>query len=164
CLELQENSWMIDAYKTFDAPSKAIHTCHPFALGFKREYLNGGKKFIANSKNKKSQVFERFRNYFDRAIGLISNKDDKILQKPAKEFSTFFINGSWEIILNDILNQRDAKYHLLESKEENLKEKLRATKDRDEQRLIKEDLKNLTIDMLEYQPLANSDYVIFYLD
>src|SRR5699024_2890299 len=84
CLRLQENSWMIDSYKTFDAPSKAIHTCQPFALGFKREYLEGGKKYILNDENNKSQVFERFGSYFEKAAELLSENEDELIKNIAQ--------------------------------------------------------------------------------
>src|SRR5690554_2626081 len=92
CIQFQENSWMIDAYKTFDAPAKAIHTCQPFALGFKREYLEGGKKFISNVENEKSQVFERFESYFEKAAELLGENEDELVKNVAQSFSSFFIN------------------------------------------------------------------------
>lgn len=164
CLQLQENAWMIDSYKTFDAPSKAIHTCQPFALGFKREYLEGGKKYILNDENNKSQVFERFGSYFEKAAELLSENEDELVKNVAQSFASLFINDSWQIILNDIENQRAAQYQLLQSKIKDLKEKLKETKDKVDKAVIKDNIESLEQDVLKFESLSDAEYIIFYVD
>src|SRR5690554_449102 len=44
CKTLHQNAWCIDTNKCFDLPTKAIHTCSPFVVAFKREHLEGGVK------------------------------------------------------------------------------------------------------------------------
>lgn len=164
CLQLQENAWMIDAFKTFDAPSKAIHTCQPFAIGFKREYLEGGKKYILNNKNEKSQVFERFGSYFEKAAELVDGNEDERIKNAAQSFASFFINESWLIVLDDIENQRAAQYDLFQSKIKNLREKHKETKDKVDKVVIKENVESIEQEALKFQPLTDAEYIIFYVD
>jgi CRISPR-associated protein Csh1 len=71
CATLTKSAWMIDTFKCLDAPYKAIHSCSPFCLAFKRTALDGGETFknvatdIEKGKNKK-QLTERIGDYFDR--------------------------------------------------------------------------------------------------
>lgn len=163
CLQLQENAWMIDAYKTFDAPSKAIHTCQPFAMGFKREYLEGGKKYTSNEENGKSQVFERFESYFEKTDDLLPRDNDE-LKKTAESFAFFFINKSWQIVLDDIENQRAVQYDLIQSKIKEFRDKYKETIDKVDKAVIKEDIENLEQKTLKTQPLSDAEYIIFYVD
>lgn len=71
CANLTKSAWMIDTFKCLDAPYKAIHSCSPFCLAFKRTALDGGETFknvatdIEKGKNKK-QLPDRISDYFDR--------------------------------------------------------------------------------------------------
>ncbi|MDM1411995.1 hypothetical protein HX038_14740 [Myroides odoratimimus] len=42
CKIRHQNAWCIDTNKCFDLPIKAIHSCSPFMVAFKREHLKGG--------------------------------------------------------------------------------------------------------------------------
>lgn len=163
CLVLQENSWMVDTNKCFDTVTRAIHSCSAYSVGIKRDNLNGGSNYEKRKKEGKNLVYGSFENYFQKANEIV-NTIDNAKMPIAEAFSSFFKNGSWKIVLEDILKDRDANYQLLKSREESLKEKAKTTSNKAEKIAIKDDLTNLAIDMLEYQPLADSDYVIFYLD
>src|SRR5690606_24846208 len=76
CKLLHQNAWCIDTNKCFDLPTKAIHTCSPFAVGFKKEHLEGGAKFKDNE-GKKKQIYERFDDYFNKAFSLFENEEEK---------------------------------------------------------------------------------------
>lgn len=163
CLQLQENSWMVDTNKCLDTTTRAIHSCSSYSVGIKKDNLKGGANYEKRKKEGKNLVYGSFETYFQKANDIL-NTVDGTKSPIAEAFTAFFGNGTWEIVLEDILNQRNAKYQLHEAKEKNLKEKLKATSEKTEKMAINEELKNLTSDMVEYQPLADSDYVIFYLD
>lgn len=163
CLLLQENSWMVDTNKCLDTTTRAIHSCSSYSVGVKRDNLKGGTNYEKRKKDGKNLVYGSFEVYFEKANDILNIVDSTKIPI-GNSFATFFENGNWEIILNDIINQRDAKYQLLLFKEKDLKEKLKEIKNKVEKMAINEELKNLSIDMREFQPLADSDYVIFYLD
>lgn len=163
CLILQENSWMVDTNKCLDTTTRAIHSCSSYSMGIKRDNLKGGANYEKRKKEGKNLVYGSFKTYFQKANEIL-NAVDNSKSPIAEAFTDFFENETWEIVLEDILNQRDVKYHLLQTKEKNLKDKLKATSDKTEKIAINEELKNLASDMVQYQPLADSDYVIFYLD
>lgn len=163
CMLLHENAWCVNTNKCYDLPLKAMHTCSPFCLGFKREHLIGGKKFEANMEKKKPQLQERFDTYFSKANELIYEEEEKE-QTLFSSFSDFFQKGSWEVVLNDILQQRQAKYELLSSKIETLNNELKGTKDKNIKANLKEQLDQIQQDLLIFQPLADNDYVLFYLE
>ena len=75
CKTLQQNAWCINTNKCFDLPTKAIHTCSPFAVAFKREHLEDGAKYKANDGRKK-QIYERFEPYFNKALDLFEDKEE----------------------------------------------------------------------------------------
>ncbi len=163
CLLLQENSWMVDTNKCLDTTTRAIHSCSAYSVGIKRDNLKGGANYEKRMKEGKNLVYGSFETYFQKANEIL-NTVDETKSPIADAFSSFFENGSWEIVLEDVLNQRDAKYQLMVSKENDLKVKLRAASDKNEKMAINEELKNLALDTVEHQPLADSDYIIFYLD
>jgi len=80
CMQLQINSWMIDTNKCFDTPTKAIHSCSPYCVGFKREHLDGGKKFEARAEKKKDQIADRIGTYFVNAFELVSEEEQQRLK------------------------------------------------------------------------------------
>lgn len=162
CMQLQENSWCINTNKCFDSPMKAMHTCSPFCMAFKREHLVGGKKHEINIEKDKPQIQERFKDYFYKAKALTQNDND--LTRIYQSFSDFFTEGSWEFILNDIKNQRAAKYESLKQKEAELKEAQKETKDKNKKAAIKQQLNDLQQELIQFEPLTDSDYIIFYLD
>lgn len=163
CLQLQENSWMVDTNKCLDTTTRAIHSCSAYSVGIKKDNLKGGANYEKRKKEGKNLVYGTFETYFQKANDILNTMDDT--KSPiAEAFTAFFENVTWEIVLEDILNQRKAKHQLHEAKEKNLKEKLKATSDKTEKMAINEELKNLASDIVEHQPMADSDYVIFYLD
>lgn len=99
CKILHQNAWCIDTNKCFDLPTKAIHTCSPFAVAFKREHLEGGTKFLANRGNKK-QIYERFEDYyFNKAFFLLENDEE---QNQYRFFKDFFVTNEFSKILTKI--------------------------------------------------------------
>ena len=163
CLLLQENSWMVDTNKCFDTTTRAIHSCSSYSVGIKKDNLKGGANYEKRKKEGKNLVYGSFETYFQKANEILNIVDDT--KSPiAVAFAGFFEKGTWEKVLEVILNQRDAKYQLLQTKEKNLKDRLKGTSDKTEKGTINEELKNLAIDMLEYQPVADAEYIIFYLD
>ena len=105
CKKLQENAWCIDTNKCFDLPKKAIHSCSPFCVAFKRENIKGGKKFENNAKDGKSQIDERFENYFSNAEKVLPEGEK--LAKIFGNFKKFFLLGEWCKKLEDIKEQCD---------------------------------------------------------
>ncbi|WP_332912014.1 hypothetical protein [Algoriphagus boritolerans] len=85
---MHQNAWCIDTYKCFDLPTKAIHTCSPFAVAFKREHLEGGAKFSENQSKKKKQIYERFNDYFTKAFLLFKEEEE---QEKYVIFKHFFL-------------------------------------------------------------------------
>jgi CRISPR-associated protein Csh1 len=45
CMQFQENAWCVNTNKCFDLPRKAIHTCSPFCVAFKKEHLPFERNF-----------------------------------------------------------------------------------------------------------------------
>lgn len=75
-------AWMIDTFKCFDAPYKAIHSCSPFCLAFKRVALEGGEAYrkieraIEAGKNKK-QLYDRISSYFEKTFALLEEGEEE---------------------------------------------------------------------------------------
>lgn len=162
CTQLQENAWCVNTNKCYDLPMKAMHICSPFSMAYKREHLVGGKKYEANIEKEKSQINERFDTYFSKAKELV--EENNILSSIAENFSNFFEKGSWEVVLSDIENQRAAKYELNSKKEAQLKEVQKEAKDKSGEESIKQELRGLQQELIRFQPLADNDYILFYLD
>lgn len=82
CAAWTKSAWMIDTFKCFDAPYKAIHSCSPYCLVFKRTALEGGATYqkveadIAEGKNKK-QLYERVDDYFDKTDELFEEGEEE---------------------------------------------------------------------------------------
>lgn len=163
CMRLQENAWCVNTNKCFDLPIKAIHTCSPYCIAFKKEHLREGAKYIANEAKKKPQIYERFEEkYFDKAVNLVG--EDEQLQRACSSFKDFVVKGSWEVVLEDILNVRQTKYQHFEHRLDGLQNDLKATNDKQEKMRLKEEIKSLQYQMMEVQPLDEGDYILFYLD
>jgi len=82
CTEWWKSSTMlgvVDTFKVFDVPSKAIHTVSPFCLGVKRTNLEGGDQYAENHLKGKSQVYDRINAYFTKALALLESPEDKII-------------------------------------------------------------------------------------
>jgi CRISPR-associated protein Csh1 len=95
CMAWTKSAWMIDTFKCYDAPYKAIHSCSPFCLAFKRTALEGGETFkkvaadIQRGKTK-SQLYDRIDNYFD--------KTDELLEQGEVELE--FLAKAFRDVLN----------------------------------------------------------------
>lgn len=162
CKSYQENAWCVNTNKCFDLPYKAIHSCSPFCVAFKKEHLKGGAKFNANEKNGKPQIYERFQDYFVKAESMLL--EDNSLIKTYGSFKDFIVGGSWENILADIEKRRGTQYELLSRQIENMAERLKKTPDKLEKEQLKVRQKELQNELLKVQPLSDSDYVLFYLN
>lgn len=162
CKKLQENAWCINTNKCFD-PKKAIHSCSPFCVAFKREHIEGGKKFEDNDKNEKSQINERFEDYFSEAKKILPEGEE--LSSSFENFKEFFLSGKWHKSLEGIKKERDNNYQKLyqelQEYEQLLKDK---NGDKLEKKRLKERKEEVKAKMLEFQLLLDADYIIFYLD
>ena len=160
CKLLHQNAWCIDTNKCFDLPTKAIHTCSPFAVAFKREHLEGGAKFKENI-GKKKQIYERFGEYFNKAFDLFENKENA---EKYVLFMHFFTHNTFTSILErieaDYSTQRITfEEELLQTKDllKNCTDKIQKEEFKTQGALIEQKL-------LKVKPLEESDYVLFYLD
>jgi len=99
CKLLHQNAWFLDPNKCLDLPAKSIHTCSPFVVAFKKEHLQGGAKYIENQRRKKPQIYERFGNYFDKALALLG---DKAKTEKYKLFEQFFTKNAFSRVLTKI--------------------------------------------------------------
>ncbi len=164
CMQLQENAWCINTNKCYDLPTKAIHTCSPFCIAFRKEHLKGGTKFKVNAEKEKPQLQERFKDiYFEKAKETIEESNVKQLNA-FQSFLNLFVNGGWEIILENTEQQRSAELELLIQKETKFKEEVKNEKDKLKKAELKDKLSDIQAELLKYQPLAESDYILFYLD
>ncbi len=164
CLQLQENAWMIDPNKCLDTITRAIHTCSPFSVAIKKDNLTGGKNYEKRKKDGKNLVYDSLENYFEKTDELLDETKDKTIKNASQSFASFFINGSWQVVLEDVEKQRTTRYDLIQSKIVNLREKNKETKDKVGKAVIKENIKSLEQEALEFQPLSDADYIIFYVD
>jgi len=103
CMRLQTNAWMIDTNKCFDTPTKAIHSSSPYCVGFKREHLEGGKKFEANASKKKDQIADRIGTYFSKAFELVSEEEKERL----KVFEKVFTNPEHPLFFLTMLSSNE---------------------------------------------------------
>lgn len=160
CKLLHQNAWCIDTNKCFDLPTKAIHTCSPFAVAFKREHLEGGAKFIENI-GKKKQICERFEDYFNKAFALFEDETEK---EKYIIFKNFFTHNEFSKLIEKIEKENADKYQKLEEKNDLLKAQFKETKDKSEKEAIKNSISEIEQQLLKVKPLEDSSYIIFYLD
>ncbi|MEA4986275.1 hypothetical protein SDC9_31142 [bioreactor metagenome] len=160
CKLLHQNAWCIDTNKCFDLPTKAIHTCSPFAVAFKREHLEGGTKFKENI-SKKKQIYERFGVYFTKAFDLFENKEDT---EQYILFKHFFTHNTFTTILQKIEENYNGKRIQLEEELILIKEKLKSCTDKTQKEEYKVQTTSIEQALLKVKPLDESDYVLFYLD
>ncbi len=160
CKLLHQNAWCIDTNKCFDLPTKAIHTCSPFAVGFKREHLKGGAKFEENKSNKKA-IYQRFGEYFSKAFTLFENEGES---EKYLFFANFFTNNHFSQMLTRIDNEQTGSRNNLLEKYEQLKNEFQGTKDRIQKETLKDKITQAELALLKVKPLEDSSYIIFYLD
>ncbi|MGI9527809.1 MAG: hypothetical protein ACR2MS_11940 [Weeksellaceae bacterium] len=164
CMILQENAWCVNTNKCYDLPIKAMHTCSPFSIGFKKEHLEGGKKYENNITKGKPQLQERFKDYYFEKAKEVVDSENEFQHNAYQTFSDLFINGGWKVILQDIEQQRSKKLELLEEKFKQLNDAFKIEKDKLKKAEIKENLDDFKDKLLQHQDLSESDYIIFYLD
>ncbi|MGN6494794.1 MAG: hypothetical protein ACTHLE_22590 [Agriterribacter sp.] len=161
CKFLSQNAWCIDTNKCFDLPTKAIHSCSPYLIAFKREHLKGGEKFKTNQTKRKVQIYDRFDTYFEKAENLFQHEEDVYSNQA---FRMLFISGEFEIVLNRIFERNKDEYTKINTAKEALEQQLRETKEKDTKDELKKQLKELDEQLLKARPLEDSDYILFYLD
>lgn len=160
CKLLHQNAWCIDTNKCFDLPTKAIHTCSPFALAFKREHLEDGVKFKENI-GKKKQIYERFEEYFTKAFNLFENKEDA---EKYVIFKHFFTQKTFSFVLQNIEEHYKAKRIQFEEELAQIKEKLKSSTGKTEKVELKDQVATIEQELLKVKPLGDSEYILFYLD
>ncbi len=160
CKLLHQNAWCIDTNKCFDLPTKAIHTCSPFAVAFKREHLEGGAKFKENI-GKKKQLYERFGEYFTKSFDLFENKEDT---EKYILFKHFFTHNTFTTILQKIEENYKGIRIQLEEELVQIKERLKSCTDKTQKEEFKVQITSKEQALLKVKPLDDSDYVLFYLD
>lgn len=160
CKLLHQNAWCIDTNKCFDLPTKAIHTCSPFAVGFKREHLEGGAKFKENE-GKKKQIYERFEDYFNKTFALFENDEEK---EKYVLFKHLFSNNHFSKILAKIVVEYERISHDLEEKNGQLKNEFKERKDNVRKEALKDKIAKTEQELLKVKPLEDSSYIIFYFD
>lgn len=161
CKLLHQNAWCIDTNKCFDLPTKAIHTCSPFALAFKREHLEGGTKFNENQGKKKKQIYERFNDYFLRAFSLFKEEEE---HEKYVIFKNFFTRNKFSTVLQRIEEERAISFHGLTEKVEILKSQFKDENDKSAKESFKTKIADCEQELLKVKTLEDSNYIIFYLD
>ncbi len=160
CKLLHQNAWCIDTNKCFDLPTKAIHTCSPFAVGFKREHLDRGGKFIENE-GKKKQIYERFGDYFNKAFALFENEEEK---ERYIVFKNFFTQNQFSKVIEQIESDHAKTRLELEEKKEQLTAEFKESKDKGHKESLKEKIIQIDQELLKVKLLEDSSYIIFYFD
>lgn len=161
CKALHQNAWCIDTNKCFDLPTKAIHTCSPFAVAFKKEHLEGGVKYKENQVKKKKQIYERFGDYFNKALLLL---DDEAEREKYVIFKHFFSLNDFTTIIEKIERQNaEVQKHLLQEAEE-LKAQFKEIKDKSEKEVLKNRIDEVENQSQKVKSLEDGSYIIFYLD
>jgi len=161
CKFFLNRAWCIDTNKCFDLPTKAIHSCSPYMLAFKREHLAGGGKFIENAKSNKKQITERFGSYFDKAFELLDSDED--IQR-CEIFKFFFLNKKFEQILESIESKFTQRRNLLHEEVDSLKLQFKESKDKTQKESYKTSIQHIEGSLQECKQLEDSDYILFYLD
>ena len=161
CKARQQSAWCIDTNKCFDLPMKAIHSCSPFLVAFKREQIRGGDKYIANESQDKSQIYDRFNSYFEKAFQLFDEGQEFEMYEV---FKYFFVRDEFSIVLNQIEAVQEDKRLKLEESIEIKKEEARSTNDKELKLKTQDEIKRLEAQMDKVRELSNADYILFYLD
>lgn len=161
CKLLHQNAWCINTNKCFDLPKKAIHTCSPFCVAFKREHLNGGKKFKQNESKNENQIYQRFGAYFEKAFSLFENEKDTL---KFEVFKLFFTQNLFSPLINKIELENTAKRESLSEELIILKEQKKDKRNTISTEIINNQITKIEEDLIVYKELQDSDYIIFYLN
>ncbi|MDD4697952.1 MAG: hypothetical protein PHR52_10510 [Fermentimonas sp.] len=160
CKLLHQNAWCINTNKCFDLPKKAIHTCSPFCVAFKREHLNGGKKFKQNESKNENQIYQRFGAYFEKAFSLFEDKKNTL---QFEVFKLFFTQDLFSSLINKIELENKIKRESLSEELVLLKEQKKDKKNTNDTEIINNQITKIEQDLIAYKELQDSDYLIFYL-
>ena len=156
-----QNAWCIDTNKCFDLPTKAIHSCSPLFVAFKREHLEGGTKFSENAAKNKKQIYERFGNYFEKSLDLLDSEEKK---EKYTLFKNFFVLNNFSTVLTTIENDFSVKRDKLKLDIESLTSLQKSETDKAKKEDFKIQIKNLEIELLKVKVLDESEYILFYLN
>lgn len=158
------HAWMVDTNKCFDLPKKAIHSCSPFCVAFRREHLRGGKKYQANAAQESTQIYDRFSAYFEKAHALLNDEPTQ----EQKAFEALFTQSAhehyFETLLDEIVQGFNGEFERLKQQVDELKNEQKETEDKKVKAQLKTRIKDLQLEMEPYKPLAESDYICFYLN
>lgn len=160
CAEMQQSAWyIIELEKSFDLPEKAIHSCSPLCVGFKKTYLKGGERFNKNQEaTEKSQIYGRFGRYFDKAFSYLESDNDK---EKYKIFRAFFKEKQGEYPFEQVL---EAIFQEQEFKKKNILEQIELLQKEEENNSISKQIETLEREAQIYEPLDDNEYIIFYLN
>lgn len=161
CKFLSQNAWCIDTNKCFDLPTKAIHSCSPYLVAFKREHLEGGEKYKNNQLAKKKQIHERWGDYFAKAELLFKDEESK---QENRIFQYFFKNGDFNSILNEIIHKNSIEHDRLSNIRAELEQQIKDTKESIQKEELKNKIKDIDNQLHSVKSLDDSDYILFYLD
>jgi CRISPR-associated protein Csh1 len=157
CKFLSKYAWYVESNKAFD---KGIHTASPYAVAFKREFLDGGGINVSDREKNKREIPDRFRNkYFTNALKLL-NDENEILKITA--FQDFFVHLDFIDVLKNIDDNLKYKVEEIEDKILILKDKIQKENDKGIKERFKTQLDEITKELSKYK--NDLDYVIFYLD
>ncbi len=160
CKIRHQNAWCINTNKCFDLPIKAIHSCSPYCVAFKKEHLKGGDKYNENEKKGKPQIQKRFATYFSKSFELL----DESKHEPLKQYEHFFVDDTFSKLLEEIKTYNAGQRTVIDSDIKSLKEQISTTKDKDKKNSLKERLAEHEQELISYKEIEASDYIIFYLD
>lgn len=69
CTEVLKSGWMVNTNKCFDTPEKAIHSCSPYMIAFKKDSLT--------KQGKGASLAGRLNRYFSKAKELLDDEGEK---------------------------------------------------------------------------------------
>jgi CRISPR-associated protein Csh1 len=162
---LCNHAWCIGTDKCLDLPAKGIHSCSPFCVGFKMEFLEGGGKNSRNKEKNKLEINNRLDKYFIKAFSLLDSIEVRESLQPFREIFTVKKNENYfENILLKISSIFKQKLNDLNSQIIQLQEYSSNATGKNEKELFKEQIDKLKKESLKYKQLESTDYVIFYLD
>jgi CRISPR-associated protein Csh1 len=161
CKMKSQNAWCVNTNKCFDLPTKAIHTCSPIMVAFKREHLKGGYKYVENEKKGKTQIKDRFGLYFGKSLELVDESSEK---ETYKLFQHYFESNTFSKTLAYIEVAFEEKRVKIQNDVEELKLKLNATDNREAKERLKQEIKDIEKQLLNFKNLDDADYLLFYLN
>jgi len=162
---LCNNAWCISTDKCLDLPAKGIHSCSPYCVGFKMEFLEGGGKNSNNKDKNKLEINNRLAKYFTKAFSLLENiEENEHLQAFREIFTVKNDDNYFERIVQRVMSlfkierdKLDTEISILQEQSTHLKEKV-------DKESLKIEIDKLKKEATKYKVLESSDYVIFYLD